>query len=84
MSTAVPFDYLHSNTSSFAPTNDNLYAYKFGMQKGLPWFTLAGQSVAVFAGKGAPRVTSLDGKAGTGVVSFLQLPPSLPSRTKRF
>jgi hypothetical protein len=44
-------------------------AYKFGIVNGAPQFTYAGQTNMVFAGKGAPRVTSLNGQSGTGIVS---------------
>jgi hypothetical protein len=51
-------------------------AYKFGLVNGAPQFTYAGQTAMVFAGKGAPRVTSLNGQPGTGIVSGPALPLS--------
>jgi hypothetical protein len=36
-------------------------------------FTLAGKSAATFAGKGVPTITSLNGQAGTGIVSNFYL-----------
>jgi hypothetical protein len=45
--------------------------YKFGIVNGGPWFTYAGQTNMVFAGNGAPGVTSLNGQPGTGIVSRL-------------
>ena len=61
--------------NSFIPTSDSLYAYKFGLSNGKPWFTYAGKSVKTFAGRGAPRVTSLGGQPGTGIVSIMILIP---------
>ncbi|KUJ06410.1 uncharacterized protein LY89DRAFT_412163 [Mollisia scopiformis] len=52
----------------FAPSAGPLYAYSFGMCGGVPCFTLAGQTAMIFAGRGAPTVTSLNGKAGSGIV----------------
>jgi hypothetical protein len=55
---------------SYVPTNDVLYAYKMGTDgSGKPTFTLAGKSAAKFAGKGVPTITTLNGQAGTGIVS---------------
>jgi len=44
-------------------------AYKFGIVNGAPQFAYAGQTNMVFAGKGAPRVTSLNDQPRTGIVS---------------
>lgn len=52
----------------FVPTSDSIYAYKFGLKDGRPWFTYAGKTEMTFAGRGAPRVTSNNGQPGTGVV----------------
>ena len=60
-----------SNAHSFVPTGDSIYAYKFGIVNGKPQFTLAGKTVQTFGGKGAPRITTLNGQAGTAIVSLL-------------
>jgi hypothetical protein len=55
---------------SYIPTVNVMYAYKMGTDgSGNPVFTLAGKTAATFAGKGVPTVTSLNGQAGTGIVS---------------
>jgi hypothetical protein len=59
---------------SYCPTPQGgagalLTAYKFNGGGGKPQFTLAGKSAIQFAGVGAPTVTSLNGQAGTGIVS---------------
>jgi hypothetical protein len=59
-----------SDKSSFNPVNDVLYAYKMGLNSaGQPQFTLAGKGTLQMAGEGVPTVTSLNGQAGTGIVS---------------
>ncbi|KAJ9145434.1 WSC domain-containing protein [Pleurostoma richardsiae] len=51
------------------PTSDSLYAYKFGFDaNGKPVFTQAGKTALTFAGQCVPTVTSLNGKAGSGIV----------------
>jgi hypothetical protein len=51
--------------------NDVLYAYKMGLNSaGQPQFTLAGKGTLQMAGEGVPTVTSLNGQAGTGIVSI--------------
>lgn len=61
-----------ANVDSFCPTNGPLYAYSYKVDgNGNPSFVLAGQSDMVFAGQTVPTVTSLNGKAGTGIVSPL-------------
>ncbi|KAF8850086.1 hypothetical protein BDZ45DRAFT_680040 [Acephala macrosclerotiorum] len=52
----------------FATAPGPLVCYSFGLQNGKPYFTFAGQSALTFAGRGPPTVTSLNGKAGTGIV----------------
>ncbi|KAK3385615.1 Cupredoxin [Podospora didyma] len=52
----------------FTPGSDALYAYKFGIVGGKPVFTQAGKSAMTFAGNGVPTVTTLNGRAGTGIV----------------
>jgi hypothetical protein len=47
-----------------------MYAYKFGLQNGKPWFTYAGKTVMTFAGKGAPRITTINDQPGTAIVSI--------------
>ena len=57
----------------FCPTGGPLYAYSYGLDgNGNPLFTVAGQiqgTTTNFACNGNPTVTSLNGQAGTGVVS---------------
>ena len=66
----------------FCPTGGPLYAYSYGLSSsGSPEFTLAGQiqlSPSNLACNGNPVVTSLNGEAGTGVVSRASLLNHLP------
>jgi len=62
-------------------------AYKFGIVNGAPYFTPVGQTnISIsFAGRGAPRVTSLNGQPGTGIVSmplYIQTSSSFPFQRK--
>jgi hypothetical protein len=56
---------------SFATTTSPLTCYSFNSATGQ--FTFAGQSALTLAGVGAPVVTSLNGQAGTAVVSNLSI-----------
>jgi hypothetical protein len=68
--------------TSYAPTSDVLHAYKMGVDgSGKPFFTEAGKSGLVLAGKGVPTVTSLNGQPGTGLVSFFEPLPCHSTRT---
>lgn len=57
----------------FCPTGGPLYAYSYGLDgNGNPLFSLAGQIQTTptnLACNGNPVITSLNGQAGTGVVS---------------
>ena len=68
---------LSAKRFSYCPTSQGgagalLTAYKFTPgANGVPQFTLAGRSAIQFAGVGAPTVTSLNGQAGSAIVSSL-------------
>lgn len=58
----------------FTPIGDSTYAYKFGTdQNGVPFFTQAGKTPVVSAGRtgvGQPTITTYQGQPGTAIVSF--------------
>ena len=70
----------------YNPTGDLLYCYQFGYDgSGNPLFTLAGKSASTFAGKSVPTITSLNGQAGTAIVSnLLHILEDVTYKTKRY